>query len=134
MIADIFLMNLTSLSFSNTRDSLENIRFRIRFAQRYLRRRLLVPFSSHHDITSTNRSTSISTTIMPAIPHHNLPCTWLAPTALLVSFAVGIGFGAMKHRHLCSPLSIAQPTISFLVRIALVALEDATPGLVNIHD
>ncbi|KAM0708454.1 hypothetical protein Q7P35_005106 [Cladosporium inversicolor] len=66
---------------------------------------------------------------MPAIPPHNLPCTWLAPTALLMSFAAGIGFATLKIRHSHAPFSIAQPTISFLVKVALVALEDATPGL-----
>lgn len=71
---------------------------------------------------------------MPAIPHHNLPCTWLAPTALLVSFVAGIGFAAMKHRHFCSPLLIAQPTVDFLVRVALVVMEDNVSGLVKIHD
>lgn len=72
---------------------------------------------------------------MPAIPHHNLPCTWLAPTALLVSFAAGIGFAAMKrHHHFCSPFLIAQPTVDFFVRVALVVMEDNVSGLVNIHD
>lgn len=71
---------------------------------------------------------------MPAIPHHSLPCTWLAPTTLLVFFAAGIGFVAMKHSHFCSPLSIAQPTVSFIVRVALVVMEDNVAGLVNIHD
>jgi hypothetical protein len=52
-----------------------------------------------------------------------------------MSFAAGIGFAAIKrHHHFSSTLSIAHPTISFLVKVALVALEDATPGLVNIHD
>lgn len=44
-IADILLMSLISPSFSITRDSLGNLRFRILFAQRHLRRRLLVTFS-----------------------------------------------------------------------------------------
>ena len=77
---------------------------------------------------------SILTSSMPAIPYHALPCTWLAPTALLMSFAAGIGFAAMKHRHFCSHLLIAQPTVEFLVRVALVVVEDNVSGLVNIHD
>lgn len=72
---------------------------------------------------------------MPIIPLPSLPCPWLAPTALLISFAAGIGLAAMKHYHFCSPaLFIAQPTIKFFVRVALVVMEDNVVGLVNIHD
>ena len=66
---------------------------------------------------------------------NNIPCSWLAPAALLMSFAAGVGFAAIKRQHhFSSTLSIAQPTISFLVKVALVVMGDATPGLVNIHD
>jgi hypothetical protein len=52
-----------------------------------------------------------------------------------MSFVAGIGFAAIKRQHhFSSTLSIAQPTISFLVKVALVVMGDATPGLVNIHD
>ena len=71
---------------------------------------------------------------MPAIPHRSYPSTWLASTALLISVAAGIGLATSKHRHFHSPLAMTQPAVSFLIRVALVVLEDATPGLVNIHD
>jgi hypothetical protein len=86
------------------------------------------------DYKSSHQSVSNTRIAMPIIPHHSLPCPWLAPTALLMSFAAGIGFAAMKHRQFSSPQAITQPAVSFLVRVVLVVLEDATPGLVNIHD